>query len=116
MIPMNISQEKLICNNVVKTVLTKDITCLTKQAYNFLYLCNGFIAHYDLHGFICYYRERSLKEDLFKNLLSNQWANFREGESEYEYYMQKKRMYNSICKRIDGNKTERILNDNQISG
>jgi hypothetical protein len=91
-------QKSLIINNVVAAC--KDITKLNKQAYNFLYLANGFIAHYDLYGFIGHYEDYSLKNDLEINQQFNQWNNFKPGYADYEYYMQKKEIYNKILERI----------------
>ena len=48
--PLTERQKVLIVSNVVKAC--KDITLLNKTGYNFLYLASGFIAHYNLHGFI----------------------------------------------------------------
>ena len=51
--PLSKRQQDLIVSNVVKAC--KDITLLNKTGYNFLYLASGFIAHYNLHGFIDFY-------------------------------------------------------------
>lgn len=89
-------QEVLIVNNVLKAC--HDIAKLNKTGYDFIYQCSGFIAHYNLHGFIDYYREPgSLRRDILNYSAQNQWDNFRPGEKNYEYYMQKKRIYNLIC-------------------
>ena len=40
----------------LKSVIEKkDITKLTKDAYNFTHILSGFIAHYDRNGFMNYY-------------------------------------------------------------
>jgi hypothetical protein len=41
-----------IINNVAKVIKTGNIELLSKQAYNYLYLCQGFIAHYNWAGFM----------------------------------------------------------------
>ncbi len=91
-------QEQLIVNNVVRAC--RDITKLSNAGYNFLYLAVGFIAHYDRDRFICYYQDANqttdLRTDILKNAFSNQWHNFHPGEKDYEYHMQKKRIYNAI--------------------
>ena len=91
-------QKTLIINNVVAAC--KDISKLNKQGYNFLYLANGFIAHYDRYGFMSYYGDRSLKKDIKANYQFNQWNNFKPDNRDYEYYMQKKDIYNKIMERI----------------
>jgi len=91
-------QKTLIVNNVVKAC--KNIDNLNKTGYNFLYMCSGFIAHYDLYGFISEYTGRSLKRDLMSYAGQNQWNNFRPGERDYEYYMSKADVYNRILAQI----------------
>ena len=91
-------QKTLIVNNVVKAC--KNIDNLNKTGYNFLYQASGFIAHYDLYGFIVSYTGESLKRDIVSFAGQNQWNNFRPGERNYEYYMSKKDVYNRIVKEI----------------
>ena len=91
-------QKTLIINNVVAAC--KDITKLNKAGYNFLYLASGFIAHYDRYGFMAHYSDGSLKETLEANREFNQWNNFKPDNTDYEYYMQKKEIYNKILERI----------------
>ena len=96
--PLTERQKTLIVNNVVKAC--KDITQLNKTGYNFLYLASGFIAHYNLHGFIDFYSHVSLKNDIIGFAGQNQWKNFRPGERDYEYYMAKADVYNRILEEI----------------
>jgi len=98
MTPLSERQKTLIVNNVVKAV--KNIDNLNKTGYNFLYLCSGFIAHYDLYGFISSYTGESLKRDIVSFAGQNQWNNFRPGERDYDYYMAKKEVYNRILREI----------------
>ena len=91
-------QKTLIVNNVVKAC--KNIDNLNKTGYNFLYLASGFIAHYDLYGFISSYTGQSLKRDIISFAGQNQWNNFHPGERDYDYYMAKKDVYNRILKEI----------------
>ena len=91
-------QKTLIVNNVVKAV--KNIDNLNKSGYNFLYQASGFIAHYDMYGFISEYSDRSLKHDIVSYAGQNQWKNFRPGETNYEYYMAKADVYNRILAEI----------------
>ena len=96
--PLTQRQQDLIVSNVVKAC--KDITLLNKQSYKFLSLANGFIAHYDLYGFISFYEHISLKNDIIGFAGSNQWKNFRPGERDYEYYKTKADVYNRILSEI----------------
>jgi hypothetical protein len=98
--PLTERQQALIVANVLKAL--KDITKLNKTGYNFLYLASGFIAHYNLYGFMDYYKGESLRADIIRNATNNQWNNFREGEENYDYYMTKKKVYNEILKQMDG--------------
>ena len=98
MTPLTERQKTLIVNNVVKAC--KNIDNLNKTGYNFLYLASGFIAHYDLYGFIANYTGESLKRDIISFAGQNQWNNFRPGERDYDYYMAKKDVYNRILKEI----------------
>lgn len=91
-------QKTLIVNNVVKAC--KNIDNLNKTGYNFLYQASGFIAHYDLYGFIASYTGQSLKRDIISFAGQNQWNNFRPVERDYDYYMAKKDVYNRILKEI----------------
>ncbi len=96
--PLTERQKSLIVSNVVKAC--KNIDNLNKTGYKYLYLCSGFIAHYDLYGFIASYTGQSLKQDLINYAGQNQWKNFRPGESDYEYYMSKADVYNRILEQI----------------
>ena len=98
MTPLTERQKTLIVNNVVKAC--NNIDNLNKTGYNFLYLCSGFIAHYNLYGFIANYTGQSLKRDIISFAGQNQWNNFRPGERDYDYYMAKKEVYNSILREI----------------
>ena len=91
-------QKTLIVNNVVKACYYIDN--LNKTGYNFLYQASGFIAHYDLYGFIARYTGESLKQDIISFAGQNQWNNFHPGERDYDYYMAKKDVYNRILKEI----------------
>ena len=94
--PLTERQKVLIVNNVLAAV--KDITKLNRTGYNFLYLASGFIAHYNLGGFIGYYEDHSLEVDIVRNASSNQWNNFRPADRDYDYMMAKKDVYNRILR------------------
>jgi len=91
-------QEQLIVASVRKVFQTGDIEYLTKQAYNFIMLSSGFIAHYNLLGFMEEYRNvERLRRELLTNQRHNQWFNFNSSDKDYYYMMQKKRIYNKLC-------------------
>jgi hypothetical protein len=94
MTPLTLRQKQLITKNVLAAC--KDITKLNKTGYNFLYLASGFIAHYNLNGFIDYYKHHSLVQDIEGNATANQWRNFRVGEQHADYYHSKRECYNMI--------------------
>lgn len=97
--PLTERQKALIVSNVVKAV--RNIDNLNRTGYKYLYLCSGFIAHYDLYGFIsAYSNPGKLKRDLIDNAGQNQWRNFRPGERDYDYYMSKADVYNRILAQI----------------
>ena len=89
---------------IIKNVLAAcgNIEKLNKRGYDFLYLANGFIAHYDINGFKAYYREHSLVRDIEENYRQNQWRNFRTGEPMAEYYHSKRDIYNAILGNLLG--------------
>ena len=96
--PLTERQKVLIVSNVIKAC--RNIDNLNKTGYNFVYQCSGFIAHYDLYGFIASYTGESLKRDLISYAGQNQWNNFRPGERDYDYMMAKKDVYNRIIAQI----------------
>lgn len=96
--PLTERQKALIVSNIVKAV--KNIDNLNKTGYNFIYQCSGFIAHYDMYGFIASYSGETLKQDILSYAGQNQWKNFRPGERDYEYYKAKADVYNEIVSQI----------------
>jgi hypothetical protein len=86
--------QTLIIKNVIAAC--GNIEKLNKRGYDFLYLCSGFIAHYDIEGFKEYYRDNSLVADIEANYAQNQWRNFKEGEKHAAYYHSKRDIYNAI--------------------
>jgi hypothetical protein len=88
------TQKRNIAKNIVAACT--DVEKLTKQGYDYLYQCNGFIAHYDIYGFKAYYSDYSLKDDIEQNARANQWHNFKPSDNNYDYYMAKRDIYNMI--------------------
>lgn len=100
MIALTERQKTLIVNNVVRAC--KDSSKLNGTGYNFLYLCSGFIAHYNKFGFQSEYApEGKLKRDILRNAEANMWRNFRPGERDYDYYASKAATYRMICGALD---------------
>jgi hypothetical protein len=94
--PFSVEEEQKIIRDCVKAA--RNIDGMTDKAYRFLNLSSGFIARYNKFGFMDYYREPgSLKQDILAHQNHNQWGNFHPGEQGYEYYMQKKNIYKTIC-------------------
>jgi len=90
-----------IVNNVAKVIKTGNIELLSKQAYNYLYLCSGFIAHYNWNGFKAYYADTALlKADILANENINRWLNFHPGDENFDYYQNKAQIYSAIIKAI----------------
>lgn len=97
---MTEKEMELTIKNIVSAC--KNVEKLNNRGYSFLYLCSGFIAHYNLTGFKYYYSNESLTTHLLRNKDQNQWTNFRTGESDFDYYMQKKEIYNKVCAQLKG--------------
>lgn len=92
-------QKTRIVNNIVRAC--KDPDKLSKQGYDFLYLASGFIAHYNLRGFIGHYSQwHSLKSDILENQRFNQWHNFGVNDNDHGYYIDKRAIYNAICAQL----------------
>jgi hypothetical protein len=100
-------QKTLIVNNIVKAC--SDIEKLNGTGYKYIYLAQGFIAHYNLEGFKCYYSGYDLTRDILRNADSNKWLNFREGEQNYHYYKSKADIYKRIVDKLS-NKTLNLWN------
>ena len=93
--PITPNEQRLIVRNVIAAC--KDTEKLNKRGYNFLYLCSGFIAHYNLNGFKGFYSPYGLRADIARYKRNNQWQNFKPGDENYEYYKSKADTYNQIC-------------------
>jgi hypothetical protein len=96
--PLTERQKTVIVNNVVRAC--SDIHKLNRQGYKFVHNASGFIAHYDLHGFIATYEDRNLRQEIKANARMNMWDNFRPGDRDYEYMMAKKDVYQRILAQI----------------
>ena len=99
--PYTKQQQTRIANNIMAAI-SMDISKLNGPAYRFISGCPGFIAHYNLGGFISNYEDNSLSDDILLCQRINQWANFRPGERDYEFNMSRKAIYNTICNNLKG--------------
>ncbi len=92
---------KSIVSSFKEVFTTNDVSHLTKSAYYFIRLANGFVAHYNLFGFKEEYRDvSSLKSDIIRFKEQNQWDNFEPGDENHDYHMQQKEIYNLICENV----------------
>lgn len=91
-------QKSLIVNNIVKAC--DDISKLNGTGYKYIYLANGFIAHYDINGFKGYYSNSDLTRAILNNENSNRWNNFNPGDRDYAYYKSKADIYSRIVSKL----------------
>lgn len=95
---LTLKEQDLIFKNVIKAC--SDIDKLNSRGYKYLYLCSGFIAHYNVHGFKDHYSGAHLAKDILNNEANNKWINFREGDKDYHYYKSKAAVYSRICNKL----------------
>lgn len=107
LVPFTDRQKSLIVNNIVKACY--NIEKLTNTGYKYLYLANGFIAHYNLGGFKDYYTRKDLIVDILDHEEDNTWRNFSPDCLNYAYYKSKREIYKEICSKLR-NKTLNLYN------
>lgn len=81
---------KYIVNNVKKVIKKRDMSLLSKAAYNFIILEMGFIAHYDRFGFIGIYQNNL--SSFVTNLLTTEIGNDLNSNA---YFAEQKRSRNN---------------------
>ena len=91
-----------IIKNIDIVLKTRDIEKLSNTAYKFVMNISGFIAHYNLNGFKCSYRnvddlERGIRESI-DTRDPNRYINdkFFSGCEQSEYYAEKSRILNHL--------------------
>ena len=89
LVPLSDADIRNISNNVIAAC--KDISKLNKRGYQFISCLSGFIAHYNLDGFKCYYSE-GLVKDLKQSWASYQYGNFMKGDRDYDYIQSKRKV------------------------
>ena len=95
---LTLKQQSLIVKNVIRAC--EDIDKLNGTGYKYLYLANGFIAHYSLGGFKDYYSSRDLTADILDHQEDNTWRNFSPDCVNYAYYKSKREVYKRICEAL----------------
>lgn len=93
-----LKDQELIVNNVIKAC--SDISKLNSRGYKYLYLCSGFIAHYNIDGFKSYYATTNLAIDILNNKEWNRYENFSENDKNYHYYKSKAQVYKKIVDKL----------------
>jgi hypothetical protein len=79
----------------------RDIRCLTLESYRWLHLRAGFIAHYDLDGFIEEYQTcQNLRDNILANQIHNTSCNRSRNDRDYPYYLQQCEMYEQIVQQL----------------
>ena len=88
-----------VLNNILAAC--RDITCLSLEAYRWIHLRAGFIAHFDLDGFIEEYQTcQNLRDNILANQIHNTCCNRSKKDKDYDYYLQQCDMYQQIVERL----------------
>jgi hypothetical protein len=90
-------------SRIIKNTLEActDITGLSLEAYRWINLRAGFIAHYDRDGFIEEYQTcQNLRENILANQIHNTSCNRSRNDKDYPYYLQQCEMYQQIVERL----------------
>lgn len=93
-----------IIKNLELIFRENDTAKMKRATYNFLYLMSGFIAHYDINGFISYYSDvRDLLNDILRSSDIARPDYYREGfftgegkELQRDYYISKAETYKQL--------------------
>jgi len=102
-----ILNKKNIITSIKRIIETQNINYLTKDCYDFLHNLSGFIAHYDINGFMDYYNNIALlvkdlqnSSDLsdFERYITDKY--FSEGEQKM-YYADKAEVLKNIKSIVD---------------
>ena len=96
--PLTEKQQKSIVKNLV--LACDDIYMLNQIGYKFIHNASGFIAHYDLNGFVDYYAENDLRNDIIRNASSNRYNNFKPGDQNYDYYKSRAQVYAALVEQL----------------
>jgi hypothetical protein len=97
--PLEKDKSLRVMNNILAAC--RDITCLSLEGYRWIHLRAGFIAHYDLEGFIEEYQTcRNLRDNILANQIHNTCCNRSRKDRDYPYYLQQCEMYQQIVEQL----------------
>ena len=97
--PLDPEKVSRILNNVLAAC--RDISCISVEAYRWLHLRAGFIAHFDLDGFIEEYQSgQNLRDNILANQIHNTCCNRIKKDKDYPYYLQQCEMYQQLVERL----------------
>jgi hypothetical protein len=88
---------------IVKNILAacRDISLLSQEGYRWMNLRAGFIAHYDMEGFIEEYQTcQNLRDNILVNQIHNTSCNRSRKDRDYLYYLQQCEMYQQIVEQL----------------
>jgi hypothetical protein len=98
LVPMSEKDKTAILKSFKRVFETGDCGYLNMAAYKFISGAINFIAHYDIDGFRCEYSDvENFKREILAARPHNQYRNFHGEGQYYDYYMQKRDIYNGIC-------------------
>jgi hypothetical protein len=79
----------------------REIRKLSLEAYRWIHLRAGFIAHYDLEGFIEEYQTcQNLRDNIIANQIHNTSCNRSRKDRDYPYCLEQCEMYQQIVERL----------------
>ena len=100
--PLEPEKVSRVISNVLEAC--RDITCLSLEAYRWIHLKAGFIAHYDREGFIEEYQtSQNLRDNILANQIHNTSCNRSLKDRDYPYYLQQCEMYQHIVEQLIAN-------------
>ena len=103
--PITQKQSTLIAKNIAKVIKKNDMDLLSKSSYNYISICSGFIAHYNLQGFKDHYSSDASVLDFYNDIIDSKSmsgrTNYNVGEKNYEYYKSKADTYLLICQELE---------------
>lgn len=103
--PITQKAATLIAKNIAKVIKKNDMSLLTKGSYNYISICSGFIAHYNLQGFKDYYTHETSVLDFYNDIMDNKSisgrTNYQVNDKNYDYYKSKADTYLLICQELE---------------
>ena len=97
--PLEPEKASRIIGNILEAC--RDITKLSLEAYRWLHLRAGFIAHFDREGFIEEYQScQNLRDNILANQIHNTSCNRSRKDRDYPYYLQQCDIYQQIVEQL----------------